>query len=74
VVTGQANETTFLMMFPYRLDPVIQFKAFLLSGYKGTHCVEVHISRTVLPAPEKALAEDLARWFQGFRGAKIETY
>ena len=74
VVALQANETMFVMLFPYRVDPVIQFKAFLLSGHQGTHCVEVHISRTMPPAPEKALAEDLARWYQGFRGAKIEAY
>ena len=74
VVAAQANETTFIMLFPYRVDPVIQFKAFVLSGVNGSHCVEVHVSRTMPPAPEKALAEDLARWFQGFRGAKIEPY
>lgn len=74
IVGVQANETTFVMLFPYRVDPVIQFKAFLLSGYNGTHCVEVHISRTMRPAAEEALAEDLARWFEGFRGARIEPY
>jgi hypothetical protein len=74
VVTLQADESTFVMLFPYRVDRVIQFKAFVLSGYKGTHCVEVHVSRTMAPAAERALAEDLAKWFRGFRGAKIETY
>lgn len=74
VVGLEANETTFVMLFPYRVDPVIQFKAVLLSGYQGTHCVEVHISRTVPPAAERSLAEDLAKWFQGFRDVRIETY
>jgi len=74
VVTLQPEENTFVMLFPYRVEPVLQFKAFLLSGYKGTHCVEVHISRTMAPAAERALAEDLAKWFQGFRGARIVAY
>ena len=74
VVALEANGTTFVMLFPYRVDPVIQFKAFLFSGYRDTHCVEVHVSRAMQPAPEKALAEDLARWFEGFRGARIEPY
>jgi hypothetical protein len=74
VVTLQADESPCVMLFPYRVDPVLQFKAFLLSAYKGTHCVEVHISRTLLPAPEKALAEGLAKWFEGFRTARIEAY
>ncbi len=74
VVGVQANDATFVMLFPYRAHPVIQFKAFLLSGWNGTHCVEVHVSRTMADAPEKQMAEDLARWFQGFRGARIEPY
>jgi len=74
VVSGQANETTFVLLFPYRVDPVIQFKAFLLSADRGEHCVEVHVSRTVPAADEKDMAEDLARWFEGFRRARIESY
>lgn len=74
VVRLQPNETTFVMLFPYRVDQVIQFKAFLLSGHGGTHCVEVHISRIMEPMPEQAMAEHLARWFEGFRGARIESY
>ena len=74
VVGVQPNETTFVMLFPYRVHPVIQFKAFLLSGWNGTHCVEVHVSRTMAAAPEKELAESLAKWFQGFRGARIDSY
>jgi len=74
VVGFQADERTFVMLFPYRVDPVIQFKAFLLSADQGKHCVEVHVSRTMAPATEQALAEALARWYQGFRDARIESY
>jgi hypothetical protein len=74
VVARQVDEATFLMLFPYRVDALIQFKAFLLSGTQGTHCVEVHVSRTMERLPEKAMAEALARWFEGFRGAKVEPY
>lgn len=74
VVGVQVNETTFAMLFPYRVDRVIQFKAFLLSGHAGTHCVEVHVSRTIIDAPEKEMAEALAKWFRGFRDARIEPY
>jgi len=74
VVGVQPNETTYVMLFPYRVHPVIQFKAFLLSGWNGTHCVEVHVSRTMAAAPEKEMAESLAKWFEGFRGARIEPY
>ena len=73
VVARRANETTFVMLFPYRVDALIQFKAFLLSGFPG-RCVEVHVSRTMQPLPEPAMAEELARWFLGFREAKIESY
>ena len=74
VVGLETNAATFVMLFPYRVDPVIQFKAFVLSGDVGALCVEVHISRTMPPEPEKALAEDLAKWFEGFKGARIEAY
>lgn len=74
VVGVQPSETTFVMLFPYRAHPLIQFKAFLLSGWNGTHCVEVHVSRTMAAAPEKEMAESLAKWFQGFRDARIEPY
>jgi len=74
VVTLQPSETTFVILFPYRVDTFVQFKAFLFSSYRGTHCIDVHVSRTMTPVAEKALAEDLAKWFQGFRAAKIETY
>ena len=74
VVGVQANDTTFVMLFPYRVDAVVQFKAFLLSGSSDAHCVEVHVSRTMGPAPEQQMAESLAKWFEGFRGARIEPY
>lgn len=70
----QTNESTFVMLFPVRIGPLVQFKAYLLSGHGGTHCVEVHISKTVTLASQDAVATDLANWYQGFGGATISSY
>ena len=53
------------MLFPVRADPVVQLKAYLMSGH-GTHCIEVHLSKTVLSE------KDIVPWFKGFEGARIE--
>jgi hypothetical protein len=74
VVAQQANESTFVMLFPLKIDPLVQFKAFLLSGYAGSHCVEVHISKTIMPATPETVSAQLPNWYQGFRKAKIENY
>jgi len=74
VVAQQANESTFLVLFPYKTSSVVQLKAFLLSGYAGTHCVEVHISKTIVPPTADAVSVQLPNWLQGFRNARIESY
>ena len=74
VTTHQANDATFVMLFPVRVGPLTQFKAYLLSGHGGSHCLEVHISKTLGTSSKEAQAEGLASWYQGFREARIESY
>lgn len=74
VVSRQTSETTFVMLFPFKTGPLVQFKAFVLSGYNGTHCVEVHISKTIVPANAETVSQQLPEWYRGFGQAKIETY
>lgn len=73
VVTHRSNDRTFVMLFPHRAGPIVQLKAYLLSG-TGTHCVEVHVSNTLTAASKEAGADAIAAWFQGFRQATIESY
>jgi hypothetical protein len=70
LVTRQTNEITTVMLFPFRVAgvPIIQLKAFVLSGYAGTHCLEVHLSKVVTDEGE------VASWLKGFTTAKIEKY
>ena len=68
LVTRQTNDITSVMLFPLRVPPIVQLKAFLLSGDGGTHCVEVHLSR--IGTDDSGLAS----WLKGFAAAKIEKY
>ena len=66
--TLQADDgLTFVLLFVYKVAPVVQLKAFLLSG-GGGNCLEVHLSKTV--------ADDSGRgeWMKGFAGARVEKY
>ncbi|HWA36815.1 MAG TPA: tetratricopeptide repeat protein [Burkholderiales bacterium] len=72
VVALRTNETTFVMLFPLKVDALVQLKAFLLSGHGGTHCVQVHLSRTLVPGD--STAEEIAAWMGGFRTARIEAF
>jgi hypothetical protein len=74
VVTHQTNDSTFVMLFPFRTGQLMQFKAYVLSGHGGSHCLEVHISKTVTASSKEAVADGLTSWYQGFRDARIETY
>lgn len=67
----QTSDSTYVMLFPVSVGPLTQLKAYLMSGYGGSHCVEVHISRLV---SERARESELAGWYQGFREARIEAY
>lgn len=67
IVRRRTDESTFIMLFPVNVDPVVQLKAYLMSGH-GAHCIEVHLSRTVRSEKE------VAAWFKGFAGARIELH
>lgn len=67
VVTRRTSPDTFVMLFPVRIDPLLQLKAYLLSGYRGTHCIEVHLSKVATSEQE------LAAWLKGFTQARIEA-
>ena len=67
IVRRRPDESTFIMLFPVNVDPGVQLKAYLMSGHGG-HCIEVHLSRTV------RAEKDVAAWFKGFAGARIELH
>ena len=72
VVMLQPNDTTLVMLFPFKAaEPMMQLKAFLLSGHGGTHCVEVHLSRMLAGNATEA---EIGAWMKGFQKARIETY
>lgn len=72
VVLLQPNDATIVMLFPFKTDPALQLKAFLLSGHGGTHCIEVHLSK-MLP-PGSTTEADIGAWMKGFQRARIEAY
>ena len=72
-VTRWKNDSnTYVVLFPVRMDPLVQFKAYFLSGYGGTHCLEIHVSKTVTAKDRDALIAELTQWYKGFKDAKIE--
>lgn len=73
VTRRKTDANTHVALFPVRMGPFVQFKTYLLSGYGGTHCIEVHVSRMV-PADDKdKLIEQLTDWYKGFHDARIEA-
>jgi hypothetical protein len=66
VVARRPNERTFLLLFPVKVDPILQLKAYLLSSAEG-YCVQVHLSKTVTSK------DDIEPWFRGFGNARIEA-
>lgn len=74
ISTGHVSETTSIMLFPLYTGPLLQFKAHVLSGHGGTHCVEVHVSKLIPAVSKEAAVEQLGAWFKGFRGADIVPY
>jgi hypothetical protein len=66
VVMRQTNDRTIVLLFPVPVGPMVQLKAYLLSG-EGGHCVEVHLSKLTKSK------DDLAPWLNGFENARIEA-
>jgi len=63
-----ANVDTYGFIYAKRTAAGPQLVAYLLSGYEGTHCIEVHVSRMT------SNPEDVRRWAMGFPKATIEKY
>lgn len=74
IVRRKVNETTFTVLFLHREGPLTQFKAYILSGYGGDHCIDVHISKTVFADSKDELKQQLATWFGSFTKATIVNY
>jgi hypothetical protein len=74
VVARRNNPTTFVVLFPTRAGPLLQLKAYLLSGYNGDHCIDVHVSRNFNVDGGEQLAKDMKEWFESFTKASIEHY
>jgi len=74
VVARKNNPSTFVVVFPYREGPLIQLQAYVLSGYGGDHCIDVHISRIASTRSEEEFKSQLVSWYQGFTKASIEHY
>lgn len=63
---GPAGKDTFQFRFILSLgDGVYQMNSHILSGYEGTHCVNVHITKVT---KQKA---DFDSWLKGFPNAAI---
>jgi hypothetical protein len=65
---GPAGDNTFQFRFILDLgDGSYQMNSYILSGYKGTHAVNVHISKTT---KDKA---DFDQWLKGFPKALVRN-
>lgn len=74
VVRRKNNPSTFVVLFPYKAGPLIQLKAYILSGYGGDHCIDVHISKNASTKSEEEFKNQLMGWYQSFTNASIEHY
>jgi hypothetical protein len=74
VVSRKNNPSTYIVLFPHRIGPLIQLKAYVLSGYGGDHCIDVHISKNASTKSEEEFKNQLMSWYQSFTKASIEHY
>lgn len=74
VVRKKNNSSTFVVLFPYRAGPLIQLKAYVLSGYGGDHCIDIHISKNSSAKSAEEFKSQLMDWYQSFSKASIEHY
>jgi hypothetical protein len=66
VVSRRTNENTYVLLFPAKVERLLQLKAYLMTAYRG-HCMEVHLSKVVTAESE------ILPWFKGFANARIEV-
>lgn len=63
-----AGEDTFQLRYAESLgDSLYQLQSYIFSSYKGTHCIEVHISKVTNSK------DDFRPWFIGFTEATVKT-
>jgi len=74
VVRRKNNPSTFVVLFPHRVGPLIQLKAYVLSGYGADHCIDIHISKNASIKSEEEFKNQLTAWYQAFTKASIEHY
>ncbi len=66
VYKARLNATTFIAAYTVPHGGTVQLHAHLLSAAGGTHCIEVHTTRTML------VEEELAFWLATLQKASIE--
>ena len=66
VYKARLNGTTFIAAYTAPYAGTVQLHAHLLSAAGGTHCIEVHTTRTML------LEEEIAPWLNTLQKASIE--
>ncbi len=62
------NSDTYGFIYTKRIGGRTQLVTYLFSGYEGTHCIEVHVSRLADSPGE------IEQWARGFPRASIERY
>jgi hypothetical protein len=66
IYKARIDANTFVAIYVSPMPGFVQLHAHLVSAAGGTHCVEVHASRT------STSKEDIDLWFKGFGSARIE--
>ena len=61
----QAGENAYVLVFPLKIGPLEQLKAFVVSGNGKGHCLETHISRI------GATEQERQQWLAGFRNVRV---
>jgi hypothetical protein len=63
----KAGDNAWVLLFPLEMGPLLQLKAYVVSGNGKGHCLEVHISHT---QPNE---EQRKQWMAGFRNVRVRT-
>ena len=66
VYKTRLNSNTFLAFYVSTSGGTVQMHAHLLSAAGGTHCIEVHATRTAI------LGDDFAEWVKDLEKARID--
>ena len=63
----KAGENAWVLLFQLEIPPLVQLKAYVVSGNGKGQCLEVHMSRT------QPTDEQRKQWFEGFRAVTVRT-